>query len=893
MSSRKRKRLYKDLNGVSFPDNVGSSLQKVGREPSSSSSSLSFISSAKSWKKCGESFEDTPGIKTGVNCNEDAVHIAWTSSDSDRSDEETPDRRQRRPRSAGNATALQSCTRELHRLRPDNGELPVIDTDSDLEEYEEQVEDNGQQISDCDSLDENAENITEIAVTGRGSDGESVGPEVTPGRLRSQSLPLRSGDGSSRSVGDWLRLAQAMLQTPQKPIDKRSKTPEDSAKKKRKFQRGGLAERLHRLQCRQRSAVSFWRHQSSSGSSAVDRPGVLVLEVLGVQEEGSMQLAHCECHRPPREGHQHLNPVTEERGPMLVLFTRETAAQLIPAPGDVVHIYPPWQSLSIEGIGVDIILNTHFSQKVYPAVKPADASTPRGLLPAERCRPYSLCKTFGMLEVCRATEGNGAEETAAAPASCTLTRRCVSLLEAIEALGQAGSVGQDVEVVVQRVYSIPLPDCSPMSIRKPRGHSRTTSAPPAEKSKTRLCVLVQDAYGMFSEVQLHLLPCNDALHRYCGLWQGKSCVLRGVKVVQRVTRERRSRLFSLIDSLWPPVIPLRDHGNTTSMSSDSRPAGPAPSFCYLLSGQESSVEAVEPVESLLYFPPSKQTLRDVLQSDLKTFRCSFAATVLYKRIKQCSDVGQGEVWLVLTDGSLQEEQPERPCRRTAALCVNTSCVLTSSVLEALLSSAVCRMSFRDAVKEHVLTCPRLGVLLGVEQTVVEVCADDHGGDTERSTRPESDSLSGPLTQLVRLDPLSPEATPYSLCSLTGVIVGVDESSAYTWPACSHCGGDNLEILAGIPERFHCLSCKSAVEKPDMRIQMEVFLSSSLNDCTLKVKLHQKTIRSILSAAALEGNEFSGYDVENILGKEVGPLAAYVQVVTRQPALWIGLEEISN
>lgn len=39
-------------------------------------------------------------------------------------------------------------------------------------------------------------------------------------------------------------------------------------------------------------------------------------------------------------------------------------------------------------------------------------------------------------------------------------------------------------------------------------------------------------------------------------------------------------------------------------------------------------------------------------------------------------------------------------------------------------------------------------------------------------------------------------------------------------------------------------------------------------------------------------QFPGYDVENVLGKEVGPLAVYVRVVTRKPALWIGLEEIS-
>ncbi len=38
------------------------------------------------------------------------------------------------------------------------------------------------------------------------------------------------------------------------------------------------------------------------------------------------------------------------------------------------------------------------------------------------------------------------------------------------------------------------------------------------------------------------------------------------------------------------------------------------------------------------------------------------------------------------------------------------------------------------------------------------------------------------------------------------------------------------------QNFHCVSCKSAVDKPDTKIQLEVFLSSSLSNCTLKVKV---------------------------------------------------------
>uniref|UniRef100_A0A1A7WB03 KIAA0146 n=2 Tax=Iconisemion striatum TaxID=60296 RepID=A0A1A7WB03_9TELE len=905
MSSRKRKRSSRDTR-CSSPN-----LQRAERE-------TSLLSSARSWAKCGDSFLDSPAIKnlqpsrrklsaarklcqspalvqiSDPQHTEDPVQIAWSSSDTEPSDNENQGQhqskvisQQQRSLRPGRLTApIQSC----------KDDPPVIDTDSDQVESEDDVEnDSGQQISDCESnsSDEKPQdfpvkstNINELEISGYASDGEDVSGTFTSSKPDSEIFPLQSGEGSKRSVSDWLR-CQAMLQTPEKQADRQSKTPEDSAKKRRKLKSGGLAERLSRLQCRQRSAISFWRHKAISDTSAtttVDRPGVLVLEVLRVHEECSMQLAHCEQLHPSRDDHQH------EKTHMLVLFNRETATQLSPAPRDIIHIHPPWQSLSIEGFSCSVILNTHFSQKVSSSPKLSIIPPPRAGLSAERRMPYHLGQIFGLLDECRTKQVAASEALCSVGGSGALTRHCVSLLEAIEGLGQAGSVDQDVDVVVQRVYSIPLADSSPVSILKHR--TRSSTAPPAEKSTTRLCVLVQDGYGTFSVVQLQPLPRSDELHRFCQMWQGRTCVLRGIKVVQRVTRERHSRLFSLIDSLWPPAMPLKDHGNSLSIPDESRSPGPAPSFCYLLSGQQSSVEPTEGSDRLpLYLPPLKQTLRDILQTEMKTCRCSFVATILYIRT-QSSDVGQGEVWLMLTDPSLQEEQPERPCRRTVALCVNTSCVLISSVLEALNSPDVCQMSFRDAIREN-------GAVLCEKQSVIEVCSVERGTGIESTTGRDSPRRSLPepqvktLPQPFRLDSLGLETTPNSLCTLTGVIVGVDENTAYSWPVCNLCGSDNLKLSSESSQTFHCISCKSALDKPDTRVQLEVFLtSSSLNNCTLKVKLQQKTILALLNADAMEGSELHGYDVESVLGKEVGPIPVYVRVVTRKPALWIGLEEIS-
>lgn len=67
-----------------------------------------------------------------------------------------------------------------------------------------------------------------------------------------------------------------------------------------------------------------------------------------------------------------------------------------------------------------------------------------------------------------------------------LTRLSLSLLEVVEGLGQAGSVGQDVEVVVQRVYAIAVADSSALSFLKPRVQSGTSCTHSStEKGKTR------------------------------------------------------------------------------------------------------------------------------------------------------------------------------------------------------------------------------------------------------------------------------------------------------------------------------------------------------------------------------------------------------------------------
>uniref|UniRef100_A0A8C1C632 DUF4503 domain-containing protein n=1 Tax=Cyprinus carpio carpio TaxID=630221 RepID=A0A8C1C632_CYPCA len=378
----------------------------------------------------------------------------------------------------------------------------------------------------------------------------------------------------------------------------------------------------------------------------------------------------------------------------------------------------------------------------------------------------------------------------------------------------------------------------------------------------RLCALVQDSYGMFGEVLLHCVSTESEIQQNSEQLEGHVCLLQALRVIQRLTRDKCSLLFSMIDSLWPPPVDPKSHDDLLRSPSDRVPP---PCFCYRLSIQLGHMVPLSgQTESPLYRPPVLQTLREILQDESSRRRCSFRATVVHKQLLS-SNAGDREMLLFVTDPSLQREPNTDRNRRTIAVCLSSSCLIQSSVtqaLDALRTQPV--LMFRDAVEEN-------AQIFCWEQTVIQL-------------EPEDSSFSIPRP--IILDHLGPETPPYTLCTVTGVVVAVDESTAFSWPTCSFCESCRLETREH-QKGFLCLACGAVVDEPTTKMQLEVFLScSSLSHCTVKIKLQQKTIKSLLNSTSCT----EGYSVENLLGSEIGPLSVFVHVVNRSHTVWIGLEE---
>ncbi|NXT19088.1 SPIDR protein, partial [Syrrhaptes paradoxus] len=443
-----------------------------------------------------------------------------------------------------------------------------------------------------------------------------------------------------------------------------------------------------------------------------------------------------------------------------------------------------------------------------------------------------------------------------------------SLLEMVESQGAVGWREVQVRVVIQRVYCLPAREGyrSHVQGNKPLW---ATSIINSDPPNVRLCLLVQDAYGMFSEVQLQSLSSADDIEQYCRRWEGKFCCLAGMKILQRTTRGRALGLFSLIDSLWPPVVPVKVPGQSQD-SEVMTTTLPPPSFCYILTVQSGEIHVeVDEEEQIshLYQPPAVHGLKEILQIDGCNERCSFWAQVLYLKLqtKHSVPVNQREIWLFVTDSTLQNVVHTTP--KVVAVSVAASCVLTTEITEAL-SVASRLIFFKDALWGN-------GRIICVERTVLllQFCTFYSAAGADLS------ELTGP----VRLDELDSTTQANSICAVRGTVVGVNENTAFSWPTCDRCGNGKLELCPQDRELLYCNQCSEVVTSPVLKMQLEVFLSCpSRSQSTVKVKVWHDMSVTVLSTS---------YEVQSVLGKEVGLLNCYVHSATSHPNC-VALEEIA-
>ncbi|XP_075439557.1 DNA repair-scaffolding protein-like, partial [Ascaphus truei] len=366
-----------------FPDETWHGGKKSVAEPV-----LEPLSLTRAWKRCGDGFDSSRAPKAHrsseskfqaarrlapsfisveetsvVGNSKEPADIVWSSSDSDVSNEESKEFLSPADsigRYSQNTGKCHHTNNSVPAQGGSGGDIPeIIDwqNDSDFECDEErcsesEAAESAVEISDSES---SLSNITVSQLQNETEPSKAVAMEIaeysSDDPLDDATMPAGwptlpisdEGEVVGKSASEWVRSAQALLQTPEKKADKASKTPEDSAKKRKKFLRGGLAERLSHLQNRERSAISFWRHQCESDCKMPlgVKSGVLMLKIIEVHEECSMQVAVCQQLTNFPNAETSSTSDSDAAATLKVLFTRQTAAHLKGGQHDIIHIHPP------------------------------------------------------------------------------------------------------------------------------------------------------------------------------------------------------------------------------------------------------------------------------------------------------------------------------------------------------------------------------------------------------------------------------------------------------------------------------------------------------------------------------------------------------------------------
>ncbi|XP_068382071.1 DNA repair-scaffolding protein isoform X4 [Eschrichtius robustus] len=854
----KRKRNW----GVEYPSFPGESplqCRRAGLRTVEAEASLS-----EAWLRCGEGFQETPetlsltaekktttekhhelssGPKTEPTTSKSTsglTAITWSSSGSDLSDEDKTIFKSQRENGHGSRIG-RFYSRNI--FSPEDGasedDLQVIDweIDSDREDTCDEFADRESvvEISDRASCTSSRSltppetlpelpktNPTEILEYSSDSERDDESEDVL--FIDSESSRKYHVDFGSdgrqvmeRLINPRVKSTETILHTPQKET-KLPKTPENSAKKK-KLLRGGLAERLNGLQNRERSAISLWRHQYLSYQRTLSgiKSGILTVKILELHEECTIQVAMCEqlSGLQADSSSQGGAPGTG----LKVLFAKETARCLRGLPQDIIRIYPPWQKLIIPNGSCPVILNTYFCQKV---VAKEDSKTAHEVhswdTPLPR-RNIILAQMFRF----KSLTNNSPENQV----------MC----------GGHTTVGTDWTLRHEQA-ELGFPARAPL---RDSLLDAVESQGVATWSGAGVRVVVQRVYSL-----------------RCRCQQADGTDPPGVRMTE---------LFSLIDTMWPPVAPLKAPGHGPAF--EEKTHLPPPSFCYILTAHPNlgQIDAIEEDSiSKLYQPPIPRFLREILQTDGPCTRCSFYARVIYQRPQVNSLLLEPrEVWLVVTDATLQAQGEGSGLPRTVPVRVAPSCVLGQEVRDALSEATSKSFFFRDALRDQ-------GQVVCVGRTVLLL------------PKPQLGVASGAweLTSPVRLDELDSVTRVNSICSVQGAVVAVDESTACSWPACDLCGGERLERRPEDRGAFSCGDCSRVVTSPLLRRHLQVFLDCPLRpQCTVRVKLLQHSISSLLRFATCEDGS---YEVRSVLGKEVGPITCFVRSITTRPAC-VGLEEV--
>ncbi|XP_064399197.1 DNA repair-scaffolding protein-like isoform X2 [Halichondria panicea] len=275
-------------------------------------------------------------------------------------------------------------------------------------------------------------------------------------------------------------------------------------------------------------------------------------------------------------------------------------------------------------------------------------------------------------------------------------------------------------------------------------------------SKFTWCLLLCDAAGLFSEIQLP----QQLESEWSGLVEtGEREVVHftDLKLLRRANNTRSPELISSL-KLYPPLSPLVSNSQTTFSAF-------LPSFCYILQASVTSLPLTASQGMGEKLPSLSRESQSPTRLDLLGRVLYYSQEYLKKEdsthLQKLHSSNFGGYLHLLTPSALTPSPPTHP--------------------DPTLVTVYLKASFSIDGLEDTLSTP------GAELLLRDVCRDSNG-------------VAG-LTIDACTD------CPSNHVNEISKVVGVDEENAYSWPACDLCGNEQFSDNKSDSE-LHCDQCCS-------------------------------------------------------------------------------------
>lgn len=618
-----------------------------------------------------------------------------------------------------------------------------------------------------------------------------------------------------------------------------AKMQDETGKKKKKPIKGGLVERLHMMLAKEKSDLTFWKHESKRNSAES-----LSLPVISKDTCFSVTSVFCQSSSGMK---------------VYLMLPLTTMKDISINTNSKLRIYPPWKKMFCRDLKTIVLLCTYHLE----------------ILSKDSVMSYSKAEedlvAFWQknLKFHTASQNTSIDEQVLTALSATdLNQASPSKYTTIcESVNKDGYSGRScIRGRIQRVL-----------IKKTaRNESETIPQKPKFfrknfKQDKSYVFLVQDKEHALAELEVpECIAKENLLWKQAMMGEGKLCSFLNIKLVNRKSYNRNPVVLSMMKTFFP------DSQSSTQQS------------C------EASQDILDIYTQQFIAPTYSYTFNADLQSSLN-FNATPEFTIEYlapKILTEGDSSPNGRVSMevkivAVTSCNVELENVldilDVHCRLHCFCTFSDKIVTVRKLSTCFISNCAKDLLVNDTDEDS--NCVflkdlriRNGELIADSYTQIILRVNQL---TEMKINKMDDLFMKCSNHMQKFAPcisiLNLSSKVGDLVSLEGSIRGVDEETTLFWNACSVCGGD--EVGHDEKKNVWCETCRAVVSSK-LRMQLDVFIYiKSLPKFCILCKLLEKTIASLLPRPP--DVNFEGYDVSSILNKSLSPTLCVVVDVIKQ------------